>query len=72
MSKARTTVECYTASCPEEVAKQCGAAYHQQRINAFTLEEIMEAVERPYGDREQPPDSDYMYLLTGASEDWEG
>ena len=32
----------------------------------------MEAVERPYADREQPPDSDYRYLLTGASEDWEG
>ncbi len=85
MSKARTTVECYaaervgralyqgyTASCPEEVAKQCGAAYHKQGINAFTLEEIMEAVERPYGDREQPPDSDYKSLLTGVSEDWEG
>ena len=32
----------------------------------------MEAVERPYGDREQPPDSDYKNLLTGVSEDWEG
>ena len=32
----------------------------------------MEAVERPYGDREQPPDSDYKNFLTGVSEDWEG
>ena len=36
------------------------------------MEEILEAIERPYGDREPPPDSDYNYLLTGVSEDWEG
>ncbi len=85
MSKADTIVECatveevgralyqgYTVTCSEEVAEQCGASYHKEGIDAFTLEEIMEAVERPYGDREPPPDSDYNYLLTGVSEDWEG
>ncbi len=47
-----------TASCPEEVAKQCGASDHKEGIDAFTLEEIMEAVEHPFGDREQLPESD--------------
>ena len=36
------------------------------------MAEILEAIERPYGDRKPPPDSDYNYLETGVSEDWEG
>ena len=85
MSKADTIVQCataeevgralyqgYTAVCSEEVAEQCGASYHEEGVDAFTMEEILEAIERPYGDREPPPDSDYDYLLTGVSEDWEG
>ena len=85
MSKAHTIIECatpeevgralyqgYTAVCPEEVAEQCGARYHEEGVDAFTMAEILEAIERPYGDRKPPPDSDYNYLETGVSADWEG
>lgn len=85
MGKARTIVECataeevgralyqgYSVTCSEEIAERCGASFHKEGIDAFTRGEIMEAVERPCGDREPPPDSDCNYLLTGVSEDWEG
>ncbi len=85
MDEPRTLVECATPeevsralyqghsiTCSEEVAEQCGASFHNEGVDAFTLEEILEAVERPYGDREPPPDSDWDYILTGVSADWEG
>ena len=49
-------------TCSAEVAEQCGA---------LSREEILKSAERPYGDREPPPDSDWDYIRTGASTDWE-
>ena len=67
----RALYQGYSITCSVEVAEQCGASFHEEGVDAFTLEEILEAVERPYGDREPPPDSDWDYIQTGVSADWE-
>ena len=81
MSRKAIYVECKTADevgralaagyavrTTPEVAAECGAEFeHPDDVPA-----MIESHLRPYGDRELPPDSDYKYLLTGVSEDWEG
>lgn len=55
---------------PREGAAE-SARYHGGR-GAFTMEKILEAIERPYQDREPLLDAGYEYLLTVVSEDREG
>ena len=76
MDRPETFVECETAeevgralylgyaiTCPEEVADDCGASDHQEGVDAFTLEEIMESHRDPYGDDRPMSPSDYDQFL---------
>ncbi len=76
MQKPLVYVECKTAeevhralylghaiTCSEEVAEQCGASYHQEGVDAFTREEIMESHRDPYGDGRPLDPSDYDQFL---------
>lgn len=78
--RARTVVECatalevsralylgYSASCSEEVARQMGAREYDPDLDAWTEEEIEQAIYRPYGDEEPPPGDEYEHIL-GPSE----
>ena len=60
MDRPRTLVECATAeevsralyqghsiTCSEKVAEQCGASFHEEGVDAFTLEEILASVFDP-------------------------
>ena len=72
MDEPRKLVECatpeevgralyqgYPITCSEEVAEQCGASFHEEGVDAFTLEEILASVIDPSVDGSPPRDIDY-------------
>ena len=44
---SRALYQGHSITCSEEVAEHCGAAFHKEGVDAFTLEEILPSVFDP-------------------------
>ena len=44
---SRALYQGHSITCSEEVAERCGASFHEEGVDAFTLEEILASVFDP-------------------------